>query len=467
MKHCQLTICFLFSIMILPLVISCRIVEKEKHPNVLFIAVDDLRPELGCYGNQTVRSPAIDKLASQAVVFNRAYCQQAICMVSRASIMTGILPDKNNLYCCGSVDDAMPDVLTLNKFFKEKGYKTESMGKIYHHRIDYDKQFGDWIDGLNNPKWKHGSGPAYEALDVNDNDYKDGYNANIAVDSLKKYAKSKESFFLALGFHKPHLPFFAPKKYWDLYSKEAIKLPDNQHLPENYIEHTKYNFGELRNYDGIPKGYDPLSEELKINLKHGYYACVSYMDAQLEKVLNTLEETGLDKNTIVILWGDHGWKLGEHGMWCKHTNFELDTRVPFIIKAPGVKAAITDNFVELVDIYPTLVDLCGFEIPEHTEGKSLVKVMSKPDKLQYDKAFSLYPHNRGNKDKLVIGYTVRTEDYRYIEWIHLKSGKTEGRELYNHRLDPDENINIAAFKENAAICKKYSEMLKTKWKMEL
>lgn len=377
--------------------------------NILLIAVDDLRPELGCYGNTVILSPNIDRFAASGITFNHAYCQQAISMASRASLFTGMFPERNGIYKCGSVTEACPEAVTLNGFFA-----------------------------------------------------KEGYTSDQACDALKELSETDKPFFLAVGFHKPHLPFNAPEKYWKMYERDKLKLPDNQYLPENFTEHTRYNFGELRNYNGIPKGTTALSEDLKKTLLHGYYACVSFTDAQIGKVLDKLKELGLEKNTIVVLFGDHGWKLGEHGMWCKHTNFELDTRSTLIMRVPGVPPARTDNFVEFLDIYPTLVELCGYKVPEGLDGTSMVPVIKKPKKVIRTAAFSIYPHNQNDDNRLVMGYSVGTPRYRYIEWVHVKSGKVEGKELYDHKTDPGENKNIAALPASSSVCSELSKMLRKK-----
>ena len=456
--------------------IGSPLLTQAQPYNVLFIAVDDLRPEIGCYGNKIIKTPNIDGLASTGVVFNRAYCQQAICMASRASLMTGIFPEKNGIYKCIPVNQSNPGDVTMNKFFENQGYTTRGFGKIYHFPVDHRNAFSTWIDSPSQPgkKWQgrgylakesialvnnKGFGPAYESPDVDDSDYYDGFTANKACESLITLSKEKRPFFLAVGFHRPHLPFCAPKKYWDLYNEEEIMLADNQYLPENFTEHTIYNFGELRAYDGIPKGKELLPADLQKKLKHGYYASVSYSDALIGKILKTLKDQGLDKNTIVVLWGDHGWKLGEHGMWCKHTNFELDTHVPLIIKAPGQKPERTDNFVELLDLYPTLVDLCGFKIPAQLDGKSLVTIMKNPAKQVSNAAFSIYPHSKEDADKLVMGYSVGTPRYRYIEWVQIKNGKVMGTELYDHSIDPKENKNIASLPGNESVCRDLSKLL--------
>ena len=443
---------------------SCSQNKTQEHPNVLFIIVDDLRPELNCYGNNQIFSPNIDRLAENGVLFQHAYCQQAICMASRASIFSGYYANANRIYSCLSVKELMPNVLTINQFFSKSGYDVSGIGKLYHHTEDHVKQFGEnWLEtqklAQGDTKGRgyitqeaisgltpEGRGPAWESADVKDNQYPEGYYADWVVNKLKELKTSQKPFFLGVGFHKPHLPFNAPKKYWDLYNPEQIELASNPFYPENGSLYGKHNFGELRNYTNIPGGDTVLTEEIQKTLIHGYRACVSYTDAQIGKILDALEANNLAKNTVVVLLGDHGWKLGEHGMWCKHTDFELDTQVPLIIDAPGLKKNVkTSAFAEYVDLFPTLVDLCGFEIPSHLQGKSLVPILKDPSSSVKEQAFSVWPSyraSRNNLEKAVLGFSVRTEKYRYTEWIRINSGELLDRELYDHELDPMENKNV-------------------------
>jgi len=264
-----------------------------------------------------------------------------------------------------------------------------------------------------------------------------------------------------VGFHKPHLPFNAPKKYWDMYGENEIEMASNPFKPENASKYFNYNFGELRNYPGIPAGNEALGDSLSRILKHGYYACVSYADAQIGRLLEGLKENGLYDNTIIIIWGDHGWKLGEHGMWCKHTQFEIDNHVPMIIKAPGQKAGgmKTDGFVEFVDIYPSLCDLAGLEIPAHAQGASFAPLFENPERQWKAGAISYWPMGRNNPEEVVMGYTIKTDRYRYTEWIKQSTGELMARDLFDHQTDPDENNGIAANPENEQIVKELSLLL--------
>lgn len=464
----------------------CAQPEETEKPNILFIAVDDLRTELGCYGNQQIKSPNIDKLANEGLVFNRTYCQQAICMASRASLMSGLRPDTLQIYNCESLEKDAPGILTIDQHFENNGYEIWAAGKIYHHGIDYDVQFGDSYHKIeteqvgrgylstdaikiveeynhwyqNNRREKGGGrGPAYESPDVPDNAYFDGKMTEIAIAKLAELKYGEKPFFMAVGYKKPHLPFNAPKKYWDMYNANEIAQADNPFMPKDVSQYFNYNFGELRNYAGIPKGGEKFDEELNKTLKHGYYACVSYIDAQIGLLMQALKENGLDDNTIVILWGDHGWKLGEHGMWCKHTQFELDNHVPLLIKVPGQTPSKTNALVEFVDIYPSLCELAGLELPKHLQGTSFVPVIENPQITWKEGALSYWPLGRTNPESLIMGYTVQTERYRYTEWIKESTGEFLACDLFDHKEDPHENQNISNLPENNELMNKLSKML--------
>jgi len=456
--------------------------KRKGKPNVLFIAVDDLRPQLGCYGQKQIISPNIDKLASWGTLFNRAYCQQAVCAPSRASLMTGCRPDTTTIYDLETpVRTAMPDVLTLGQHFKNNGYETMSMGKIYHHRSDDNgigwsvrawSPKGDWkgrgymteaaqkrilsAAEARTGKYRRGVGPAYEAADVADDAYPDGVTCNKALAEMKRL--KDKPFFLAVGFVKPHLPFNAPKKYWDMYDRKKITLPANRKAPKDAASMAMTSWGELRGYVGMPaKG--PVSDDEARTLIHGYYACVTYVDVLVGKLMGQLEKLGLRDNTVVILWGDHGWKLGEYGSWCKHTNFEIDTHVPMILAAPGQKGKQrTDALVEFVDIYPTLSDLCGLEIPKQCEGSSMVPLLKDPKRRWKAASFSQYPRGR------VMGYSMRTARYRYTEWRMRKGGKVVERELYDLEKDPGGNANVVDKADMAGVVAEHEGLLKKGWR---
>jgi iduronate 2-sulfatase len=437
----------------------------SKPKNVLFLAVDDLRPALNCYGAIHVHSPHIDWLAARGVRFDRAYCQQAVCAPSRISLLTGLRPDSTTIYDLDHpMVDVIPDTISLPHHFKNNGYETVSIGKIYHHGRDDPEAWsakpwkarGEWrgrgymgeesariaVDqeeealaawekakaaGGNPNKPRIGMGPAFEAPDVPDNAYADGMNADQAIAEMQRL--NDQPFFLAVGFHKPHLPFNAPKKYWDLYDPNSFQLPVQTDWPEGAPEIARTNWGELRGYHGMPsKG--PMPEDLVRTLTHAYYACVSFMDAQVGRILDELDARGLSENTAIVLWGDHGWKLNDYGAWCKHTNFEIDTRVPLIVADPDHQSTAgqgTPALSEFVDVYPTLSELCGLPIPAHCEGSSMAPLLRDPARRWKQGAYSQYP--RGAER---MGYSVRSEGHRYTEWIDRETGEVMDRELYSH-----------------------------------
>ncbi|MBS3821964.1 MAG: sulfatase [Phycisphaerae bacterium] len=384
--------------------------DDKDRPNVLMIAVDDLRPQLGCYGHEQMISPHIDALAGRGVLFKRAYCQVPVCGASRASLLTGLRPTNRRFvtYKTWARKDA-PDAVSLPGWFRRQGYETISRGKIFHHKTDC-KDAWSTLDRLRGfPGYvmaesrqigrayrkKHGNshkqGPATECADRPASDYPDGKVAERCMTDLKRLAKADKPFFLAAGFHKPHLPFAAPKKYWDLYDRSKIDLADNPFAPKGAPRQALHNWGELRGYyTGIPAN-GPLSDVQARELIHGYYACVSFIDAQIGQLLAELKRQGLANNTLVVLWGDHGWNLGEHGLWCKHCNFETSLHSPLIFAGPGVaEGKSTDALVEYVDLYPTLCDLAGLRQPDHLEGLSMAPLAHKPDRPWKQAVFSRY-----------------------------------------------------------------------------
>ena len=455
-------------------------------PNVLFIAVDDLRPELGCYGQQDIQSPNIDRLAARGTTFLRAYCQQAVCNPSRASIMTGLRPDTTRVWDLPThFRDTTPDAVTIAQHFKAHGYHSEGIGKIFHTgHGNRDDKFS-WSRQVNYPKKPRFSpeglrllakrkqeaqqagkskqeislirGVPWEAPDLPDGELTDGAVADQALKLLNEL--KDRPFFLAVGFLNPHLPFVAPKKYWDLYQRDAIQLPDNMQPPEGMPSLAGTSWGELRRYHGIP-ARGPLSRDQAISMIHGYWAAVSYVDAQVGRLLNELDRLGLADNTIVVLWGDHGWKLGEHGMWCKHTNFELDAHAPLIISAPGQQAAgkQTPALVEFVDVFPTLCELAELPLPDKLEGTSAVPLLNEPQRPWKAAAFSQYPRGK------VMGYTMKTDRYRFTQWVNREQPtEVVAVELYDHQVDPAENHNLAAGPEHAALVAELAKQLAAGW----
>jgi arylsulfatase A-like enzyme len=440
-------------------------------PNILFLAVDDLRPDLGCYGHAEAKTPNIDALASRGVVFRRAYCQQAVCSPSRTSLLTGLRPDSTRVYDLQThFRTTIPDVVTLPQHFKEHGYWTVGMGKIYHGGLDDARSWSEPHKNGPAPGYvlpenqrriaegrakakaegkkakaasRAGRGAAFEAADVPDNAYHDGSLAEMAVARLGELKGKGQPFFLAVGFLKPHLPFNAPQKYFDLYDPARLKLAANPQRPEGAPPFALTDFGELRSYFGIPQE-GPIPDDLARQLVHAYRAATSYTDANIGRVLAELDRLGLRENTVVILWGDHGWKLGEHGGWCKHTNFENDARSTLILSAPAARAAgqPCDRLVEFVDIYPTLCDLAGLPLPPHLQGKSMKPLLDDPSKPIKEVAISQYP--RTHQGTRLMGYSLRTERERYIAWYNRETGALVAEEGYDHRTDGAENRSYPA-----------------------
>ncbi|MEN8202748.1 MAG: sulfatase [Bacteroidota bacterium] len=441
--------------------------EKQQLPeqaNILFIAVDDLRPELACYGISHIESPNIDRLAAQGTRFDRSYCNIPVCGASRASLMTGLRPARNRFltYYTWADKDA-PGISTLPKHFRDHGYTTISNGKIFHHDTDASDSWDEiWHPKSNSSSWRDyvltenieadtsdsSRGAPVERADVEDNVYKDGKTAEKVIQDLRKLKEAGKPFFLAAGFLKPHLPFNAPEKYWEIYD-DKVTLPDNNYPPENAPGESLHTFGELRAYAGVPeKG--PVSDEMALDLIHGYYACVSYTDAQVGLILNALEELDLEENTIVILWGDHGWNLREHGLWCKHCNYETSLHTPLILKVPGTKQVkSTSEIVEYVDIYPTLCELAGLELPVHLQGRSFRNLLFDPSAQSDGVAICQW----------YAGITIIRDTYFYTEWVNDED-QEYARMLYDHSLDPDENVNISERGENQEIIRELSDEMR-------
>ncbi|MEW4529343.1 sulfatase [Maioricimonas sp. JC845] len=464
--------------------------SRAGQPHVLFIAIDDLRPELGCYGSPVVRSPNLDALAAVGVRFEHAYCQYSQCNPSRASLLTGLRPDSTRVYDqTTDFRNRIPGATTLPQLFKQSGYATIGMGKIFHSERDDPQSWNAYLstdaDGadyltpenqaLVQKKYEQAvaqgltgaalaaatRGPATEAADAPESSYHDGQIADMAIQVLEHYrngtlprhlqqqginpdgvqAESDRPLFLALGFRKPHLPFVAPRKYWDLYQRNSLPLAENPFPPDGAPEWALTNFFELRNYHDMP-GTGPLTDAQARLLRHGYYACVSFVDAQVGRVLDRLDALGMRDDTIVVVWGDHGWKLGEHASWSKHTNFELDTRSPLIIHAPRFgRGGVATGLVELVDIYPTLAELCGLSPTWYIQGTSLVPLLENPRRSWKTAAFSQVL--RTDKTRATMGYSMRTDQWRFTAWVHPNNRhQVFARELYRHTGSGGENVNV-------------------------
>lgn len=453
--------------------------------NVLFLAVDDLRPDIGSYGAVHMQTPHLDRLAAQGLLFERAYCQVAVCNPSRASVLSGCRPETT-----GVLDNQhflrsqMPDIVTLPQHFKNHGYTALSLGKVFHHS---EREPGDDPPSWSEPAWYHGEpyrhwfteasldyvkqlkalpkkqqpklirAAPFEAANEPDDVYPDGQTAAKAVETLRRLKTEGRPFFLAVGFVKPHLPFTCPQKYWDLYPAETIDWPANAARPENAPEPAFHNNYELRSYGTVPAS-GAIPEAMAPHLIRGYRACVSFMDAQLGRVLAELDRLGLRENTLVVLWGDHGYHLGENGLWTKMTNFERGTRVPLLVSQPGMKTAgqRTRALVELVDLYPTLADLCSLPVPGHLEGTSFAPLLAEPDRPWKKAAFSEYL--RPGKPP-IHGRSLRTVDWRYTEWRDPK-GQLVGSELY----DAGEVKNLASDPAQAERVRRLAEQLHQGWK---
>lgn len=493
---------------------GCGFPSTEKRPNVLFIAVDDLRPELGCYGNAYVKSPNIDRLAQNGMRFTRAYCQSAVCNPSRASLLTGLRPDTIKVWDLQTdFRDNMPDAVTLPQYFKNNGYHSVGIGKIYHNTIPDPLSWSEpklhiagypfdpdavyrkpetveylekrkkeiiaagkqdrYIDRLG--EW-YLKATATEIVDMPDNVYYDGAQTDVALEKLKQLKRMGKPFFFGIGYYRPHLPFNAPKKYWDIYDRDAIPLAENDYVPRNAPLMAINTLRELRGYTDFRDTPHPaegqISEQETRLLKHGYLASVSYVDAQVGRLLDALDRFGLRDNTIVILWGDHGWKLGEHNSWCKMTNYEIDTRAPLIISAPRMKNKNMEcnKLVEFVDIYPTLCELAGLKIPQNLEGISAVPLMRNPDRPWKKAVFSQFLREGiwvAPDGIEYMGYSIRTDRYQYVEWMNWETKEYVAYELYDHEIDPQQNNNIAGLPQNEQIVKRLSAQLKAGWRAAL
>jgi iduronate 2-sulfatase len=465
--------------------------------NVLFLAVDDLRPELGCYGNGLIRTPNLDRLAVRSLVFDRAYCQQAVCGASRASLLTGLRPDTTRVW--GNDEhyrDTVPGAVTLPERFKQAGWRTRSFGKILHGKMSDPPSWTDppWPEGerqagmqyvdterlaemlraspgrefrgeeIPTLTWKKRE--AVQAYAGPDDAQQDGQAATRAIAALREWRD--ERFFLAVGFLKPHLPFTAPKKYFDMYDPRELPAIPFPARPDGAPDLAFTRSQELRGYTDIPND-GPIPAEKARELIHGYYAAVSYMDAQAGRVLDELDRLGLTEKTVVVLFGDHGFHLGEQDLWAKSNTYELDNRAPLILRVPGMAAqgAHCERLVEFVDIYPTLCEACGVEPPEGLEGLSLMPLAAEPARPWKSAAFSQFPRPYpGSANWKQMGYSIRTERHRYTEWVDRERRLLE-RELYDYEVAPSETVNLAGRPEQASLVAELSARLAAGWREAL
>lgn len=464
---------------------------SQSRLNVLFIAVDDLRPELGCYGNSLIKTPNLDRLANRSLVFQRAYCQAPVCGPSRASLLTGLRPDTTKIWGNRThFRETVPNVITLPQCFRQAGYFTQAIGKVLHGNMadppswsvpawpPGGRQAGmQYVDeerfrsmaaadpgrvwnGSEIPTLEWKKRHSWQAPVVPDDTLQDGQVAERAVRSLR--GLNDQPFFLAVGFQKPHLPFTAPKRYFDLYDPGALPLPEHTERPQGTPEIAFTRWQELRGYTDIPKE-GPLPQGKVRELIHGYYAATSYMDTQVGRVLNELEAQGLAKRTVVMLFGDHGWHLGEQGQWAKTTNFELDARAPLMLHVPGMRTGgrSSDGIVEFVDMFPTLCEACGIEPPAGLEGESMMEIVENPDLPGREAAFNQLPRPYlAGSDWEQMGYSMRTERYRYTEWVS-RDGSVIGRELYDLAEEAFGTVNLAERTSHQALVENLSARVRT------
>lgn len=445
---------------------SSFVTKKLVKPNVLFIAVDDLRVQYGPYDFDKAITPNIDALVNQGVAFTQAYSNVPVCGASRASMLTGVRPTINRFVAFESAEKVAPWAPSIAKTFTDNGYTAYSLGKIFNNITDHAGEWSEYPwrpEGAKNEDSTTGNKkqatllsrhdyltpnslamakkgiknhPAFEKADVSDDSYKNGKVATRAISDLKRLKKAGKPFFLAVGLKKPHLPFNAPSKYWDLYDENNIQLTKTPRRAKNAPNQSDHNWNELRNYghDGAMPKKGNMSDEMARKLIHGYHAATSYSDALIGTILAELKNLGLDENTIVVLWGDHGWSLGEHTHWAKHSSYDVTNHIPLIIKVPGMtKGEFADGLVESVDIFPTLTELAGLPAPTSLQGDSLVPMLSDVTAKVNEAVFPRWK----NAD------SIRTEQYFYTEWRNKKNNKVLARMLFNHRVDPRETVNIA------------------------
>jgi len=495
--------------------------NNKKRFNILMIPVDDLKPLMGCYGNKEIITPNLDRLARMGTIFLNNACQQAVCGPTRASLMTSLYPDSTKVWDLNTpMRSVNPDLLTLPQYFISQGYETTGLGKTYHNpgctdgKFDapswsirynsepinmFETKYGRPAGGYLNPEtkkaWELGrkaikgqkfsgggaqrvamaktggpmTAPATECMDtdVPDAAYYDGAMTDAACNLLEKLSKADKPFFLSVGYIKPHLPFVAPKKYWDMYKREDIKLAPFQDMAKDSPEFAyNRNYGELRAYSDIPEVAEGnLTEDQQRELIHGYRACVTYVDTQIGRLLDKIEALGIADNTIICLWGDHGWHLGDHGQWCKHTNYEQAVRSPLMIAAPGMKGGQRcESPTGHIDVFPTLCALAGVAIPDSVQGKDITPLLKDPSASVRNAILSQYP--RSVNGAPVMGYTLRSQRYRYVKWVQMnykngaRSGLLVATELYDYEKDPLETVNLAASPEHASIVKEFEKQLK-------
>jgi iduronate 2-sulfatase len=455
-------------------------------PNILFIFVDDLRAELGCYGAAHVKSPNIDGLAARGIIFDHAYCQYAQCAPSRSSLLTGLRPDQIGVYDINqNFRDVVPNVDTLPQHFKGNGYFTQGIGKVYPSHLDdqvswstpaVDPEDPYYVDPVLREKRLAAQAHAAtvpgisdrerarmsyiqvaEAFDAPDAEYYDGVVTDMALNAMRRLKDQPQPFFLAVGFRKPHLPFVAPKRYWDLYEEGELSIASTESLPDGSPDYA-VDSGEFRAFKDVPDG--KLSADYQRHMRHAYYSCVSFIDDQVGKLIHELESLGIADETLIVFLGDHGYHLGEHGHWGKWTNYECDARAPLIISYPGqFKPGRRTGLVEFVDLYPTLVELVGLPMPAHRlEGRSFKTMLQDTDAPGLKMAFTQCLRHRPEGD--VVGYSVRTEQYRYTQWLHYPAmDAVIAEELFDYYVDPDETTNLAEQSDRSGVKQRLRSVL--------
>ena len=496
--------------------------EYQSTKNILFIASDDLRPVLGCYSDvhpgfdsPKMHTPNLDALADESILFERAYVQQAVCSPSRTSLLTGRRPDTTRVT---DLEHYFRDIggnfTTIPQFFKENGYRSIGMGKIFHHGeasgnddpISWSEEYYHATD------YYKGNESSWRALTFEQSSVyppQDTLLTQHAISKIRELSteiqKDNTPFFLAIGLKKPHLPFIFPENFLSFYPKETIVLPDNSYVPTDMPDIAWAPFGELRGYEDASNdgmGIPDLGEmnitypDYKVKeLRRAYYAAVSYIDDSIGQILKELRSVGLDRNTLVVFWGDHGWQLGEHTEWCKHTNFEVATHAPLILRVPGLTdgGIRTSKLVEFVDIFPTLVEVAGMEplklcplnsndVELCTEGSSLVPLIINPENQDWKEAvFWQYPRGHMLTDAIreCMGYSICTNTYHYTEWVNIKvhvdeisyepewDNPCEHSELYDLKIDPKENKNVYNSPQYKDITAKLSARLRAGWRNEI
>lgn len=471
-------------LLIIQLVFVGVVAAAQSKYNVLFIAVDGLRPSaLSCYGNTFAKTPNIDRLARRSLIFTNAFTQEASCAPSRASLMTGLRPDTLKIRS-GNVHfrSVVPDVVTLPQLFKQHGYHTQAFGLVYHAHpaqpddiswttpeqlLDIPKR-DEYLLPTNRVRGfinRMEKGTATESVEAPDNAYQDGQVTQLAIETLDRVYN--QPFFIAVGFKRPHLPYTAPKKYWDLYDRKEIPLPGDRSFPNCTPQQATLRYawsdstGEMRAYTDMPKKGSLTDDQMR-EVLHGYYASLSYVDSQVGRLLHSLDSLKILEKTIIVLWADHGIHLGERGLWGKNDLTDDATRIPLLISVPGMHQAgkKTNALVETVDVYPTLANLCSLQAPSILQGTSMTPLLDRPDRTWKEAIFNRYPRSGGR----IMSYSVRTGDYRYNEYIELSTGRLLDTELYQVVKDPLGYNNLVNDKTYKNVLTRHQELLKKGWR---